>query len=133
MREIVHLQGGQCGNQIGAKFWEVISDEHGESPSSIRVSSKYLTISFLIFQVLILLVPTTVIPIFNWRESTSTSTKPPVVAMFLALPLWILSQVPWTLSALVLSVSFSAQITSCSVKPVLVTTGPRVTTPKVLN
>lgn len=20
---------GQCGNQIGAKFWEVISDEHG--------------------------------------------------------------------------------------------------------
>jgi len=29
MREIVHLQAGQCGNQIGAKFWEVISDEHG--------------------------------------------------------------------------------------------------------
>ena len=27
MREIVHIQGGQCGNQIGAKFWEVISDE----------------------------------------------------------------------------------------------------------
>jgi hypothetical protein len=30
MREIVHLQGGQCGNQIGAKFWEVIADEHGK-------------------------------------------------------------------------------------------------------
>jgi len=29
MREIVHLQVGQCGNQIGAKFWQVISDEHG--------------------------------------------------------------------------------------------------------
>ena len=29
MREIVHLQAGQCGNQIGQKFWEVISDEHG--------------------------------------------------------------------------------------------------------
>ncbi|KAF7290645.1 hypothetical protein MIND_01304800 [Mycena indigotica] len=28
MREIVHLQTGQCGNQIGAKFWEVLSDEH---------------------------------------------------------------------------------------------------------
>jgi tubulin beta len=26
MREIVHIQAGQCGNQIGAKFWEVISD-----------------------------------------------------------------------------------------------------------
>ena len=23
MRELVHVQGGQCGNQIGAKFWEV--------------------------------------------------------------------------------------------------------------
>ncbi|CAJ0945661.1 unnamed protein product, partial [Mesorhabditis belari] len=29
MREIVHVQAGQCGNQIGTKFWEVISDEHG--------------------------------------------------------------------------------------------------------
>lgn len=29
MREIVHLQAGQCGNQIGAKFWEIISEEHG--------------------------------------------------------------------------------------------------------
>ncbi|MBA0762072.1 hypothetical protein Gotri_024625 [Gossypium trilobum] len=29
MREIVHVQGGQCGNQIGAKFWEVVCAEHG--------------------------------------------------------------------------------------------------------
>ncbi|ROT61495.1 Tubulin beta-2 chain [Penaeus vannamei] len=29
MREILHLQTGQCGNQIGSKFWEIISDEHG--------------------------------------------------------------------------------------------------------
>lgn len=28
MREILHVQAGQCGNQIGGKFWEVISDEH---------------------------------------------------------------------------------------------------------
>eukprot|EP00343_Euplotes_focardii_P011991 CAMPEP_0205833608 /NCGR_PEP_ID=MMETSP0206-20130828/50107_1 /ASSEMBLY_ACC=CAM_ASM_000279 /TAXON_ID=36767 /ORGANISM="Euplotes focardii, Strain TN1" /LENGTH=627 /DNA_ID=CAMNT_0053140153 /DNA_START=229 /DNA_END=2113 /DNA_ORIENTATION=- len=33
MREIVHIQAGQCGNQIGAKFWEVISDEHGVDPT----------------------------------------------------------------------------------------------------
>ena len=26
-------QAGQCGNQIGAKFWEIISDEHGIDPS----------------------------------------------------------------------------------------------------
>ncbi|XP_057326519.1 tubulin beta chain-like [Microplitis mediator] len=29
MREIVHIQVGQCGNQIGSKFWEVINTEHG--------------------------------------------------------------------------------------------------------
>ncbi|XP_008549071.1 tubulin beta chain isoform X1 [Microplitis demolitor] len=29
MREIVHIQVGQCGNQIGSKFWEVINNEHG--------------------------------------------------------------------------------------------------------
>jgi len=28
-REIVCIAGGQCGNQIGAKFWEVICGEHG--------------------------------------------------------------------------------------------------------
>merc|ERR1712156_489829 len=33
MREIVHIQAGQCGNQIGAKFWEIISDEHGIEPT----------------------------------------------------------------------------------------------------
>ncbi|KAK5910698.1 hypothetical protein CgunFtcFv8_004937 [Champsocephalus gunnari] len=27
------LTSGQCGNQIGAKFWEVISDEHGIDPT----------------------------------------------------------------------------------------------------
>ncbi|GAA5872315.1 hypothetical protein JCM8115_003683 [Rhodotorula mucilaginosa] len=29
MREIVHLQTGQCGNQIGTRFWETITEEHG--------------------------------------------------------------------------------------------------------
>jgi tubulin beta len=29
----VHIQGGQCGNQVGSKFWEVISDEHGIDPT----------------------------------------------------------------------------------------------------
>ena len=34
MRELVHIQAGQCGNQVGAKFWEVISDEHGIDPAT---------------------------------------------------------------------------------------------------
>ena len=49
MREIVHLQLGQCGNQCGTKFWEIISDEHGIDPngefrgeSDLQVS-KYFT------------------------------------------------------------------------------------------
>ena len=33
MNEIICIQVGQCGNQIGAKFWEVISDEHGIDPT----------------------------------------------------------------------------------------------------
>ncbi|MCO5548489.1 hypothetical protein L7F22_001949 [Adiantum nelumboides] len=32
-REIVHIQAGQCGNQIGAKFWEVVGDEQGIDPT----------------------------------------------------------------------------------------------------
>ncbi|ELA41654.1 tubulin beta chain [Vittaforma corneae ATCC 50505] len=35
MREIIHIQTGQCGNQIGTKFWETISKEHGIDPSGI--------------------------------------------------------------------------------------------------
>nr|XP_027195281.1 tubulin beta chain-like [Dermatophagoides pteronyssinus] len=29
MPEIINLQAGQCGNQIGMKFWEEIANEHG--------------------------------------------------------------------------------------------------------
>ncbi|KAM1093140.1 hypothetical protein ACFX13_008422 [Malus domestica] len=29
MCEILHIQGGQCGNQISTKFWEVVCAEHG--------------------------------------------------------------------------------------------------------
>ncbi|KOC68978.1 Tubulin beta-1 chain [Habropoda laboriosa] len=35
MREIVHVQVGQCGNKIGEKFWELISDEHGLNADGI--------------------------------------------------------------------------------------------------
>ena len=36
MREIVHVQAGQCGNQIGAKFWEVSCDQSCHSSAWIR-------------------------------------------------------------------------------------------------
>jgi tubulin beta len=28
-REIIHIQVGQCGNQIGNSFWQNITQEHG--------------------------------------------------------------------------------------------------------
>ncbi|CAI8024664.1 Tubulin beta-2 chain [Geodia barretti] len=33
MREIIHMQTGQCGNQIGSSFWETVTEEHGISPT----------------------------------------------------------------------------------------------------
>ncbi|KAF6155359.1 hypothetical protein GIB67_019885 [Kingdonia uniflora] len=42
MREILHIQGGQCGNQIGSKFWEVVCDEHGIDPSGRYVGTSDL-------------------------------------------------------------------------------------------
>jgi tubulin beta len=39
MREIVHIQAGQAGNQVGGKFWEVIAQEHGISPDGVFAPS----------------------------------------------------------------------------------------------
>merc|ERR1711920_1008098 len=76
-------------------------------------------------------VPTTVTPISSSRESTFTTTRPPVADTSQEVSSWILSQEPWTPSEPDHSVNSSDQTTSSSDKPVPVTTGPRVTTPKV--
>lgn len=34
-REIITLQVGQCGNQVGSEFWKQISQEHGISPEGV--------------------------------------------------------------------------------------------------
>merc|ERR1711934_1053479 len=78
-------------------------------------------------------VPITVTLISNSRESTSTTTKPPVEDTSQEPSSWILSQEPWTPSELDHSDNSSDQTTSSSDKLVPVTTGPRVTTPKVLS
>merc|ERR1712048_1141974 len=78
-------------------------------------------------------VPTTVTPISSLRESTSTTTKLLVEDTSQEPSSWILSQEPWTPSELDHSVNSSDQTTSFSDKPVLVTTGPRVTTLRVLS
>lgn len=35
MREIVHIQAGQCGNQIGSEFWKQLCAEHAISPDGL--------------------------------------------------------------------------------------------------
>jgi len=42
MREIVHIQAGQCGNQIGAKFWETMTAEHGLNTTGAYVGDNPL-------------------------------------------------------------------------------------------
>ena len=39
-RSIISLQAGQCGNQVGAKFWEGISAEHGINSSGEYIGDK---------------------------------------------------------------------------------------------
>merc|ERR1711881_687593 len=73
-------------------------------------------------------VPTTVTPTSSSRELTSTTTKLPVAVTSQEPSLWISNQAPWTPSEPDHSDSSSDQTTSSSDRPVLVTTGPRVTT-----
>ncbi|ELP91115.1 tubulin beta-4q chain, putative [Entamoeba invadens IP1] len=40
MREIVCLQIGQCGNQVGEKFWDSIGEEHGLSSDGVFSGTK---------------------------------------------------------------------------------------------
>lgn len=75
----------------------------------------------------------TEILISNLKESMSITMKPLEVDMFQEPSLWILNQVPWTLSELVHSDNYSDLITLSSDKLELVTTGLKVTTLKVLN
>merc|ERR1712048_13744 len=76
-------------------------------------------------------VPTTVTPISSLRESTYTTTRPLVEDTSQEVSSWISNQEPWTPSEPDHLDSSSDQTTSSSDKPVPVTTGPRVTTPRV--
>merc|ERR1712151_562271 len=79
------------------------------------------------------LAPTTETLTSSSRESTSTTTKPLEAVTSQEPSSWILIQAPWMLSEPDHSVSSSDQTTSSSDRLVLVTTGPRATTPRVLS
>merc|ERR1712195_423460 len=111
MRELVHIQGGQCGNQIGAKFWEVISDEHGVDPTGTYHGDSDLQLERINVY---------------YNEATGGRYVPRPSS-------WISSPEPWTPSEPVPSDNSSDPITSFSDRPVPVTTGQRDITPKVPN
>ena len=103
MREIVHLQAGQCGNQIGTKFWEVISDEHGIDPTGSYHGDSDLQLER--------------IDVY-YNEATGGKYVPRAVLVDLE---------PGTMDS-VRSSSCSDRITSYLVRAELGTTGLRVTT-----
>jgi len=39
-REIITLQVGQCGNQIGAEFWNQLCSEHGIAKDGIFLGAE---------------------------------------------------------------------------------------------
>jgi len=111
MREIVHLQAGQCGNQIGSKFWEVICDEHGIDPTGAYHGDSDLQLERINVY---------------YNEATGGRYVPRAVLVDLE---------PGTMDSVraVHMVNCSVQTTLYLVNLVLVTTGLKVTTLKVLN
>jgi len=89
--------------------------------------------SFLTNTELILQEPITETQIFNLKELTSITTKPPEEDTSQELSWWIWNQELWTQLELDHSVNYSDQTTSFSDKPEPETTGPKVTIPKELN
>jgi tubulin epsilon len=41
MKEIITIQVGQCGNQVGWKFWDVVYGEHGREAAGTESGSAF--------------------------------------------------------------------------------------------
>merc|ERR1739848_351400 len=108
MREIVHVQAGQCGNQIGAKFWEIISDEHGIDPTGAYTGTSELQMERIEVY-------------YNQAMGLSPEAKARGESLSLEESLypgpswWTLSPAPWTVSGPDPTLGSSAPTTSCLV------------------
>ncbi|KAM0018450.1 putative purine-nucleoside phosphorylase [Helianthus debilis subsp. tardiflorus] len=111
MREILHIQGCQRGNQIGAKFWEVVCAEHG-----IDLTGKYTRDSELQLER---------INVYTMGLVTE--------GLFHTSCLWIWSQERWTISdgEMERTAKFSGWITLCLGSPVPVIIWQKVIISKV--
>jgi hypothetical protein len=134
MREIVHIQGGQCGNQIGAKFWEVIADEHGVDPvrafdiadnqTHNFVFSLPMGVNSKIYYLIIRLALTMVTRTSSSSASTFISTRPLVGVTSPVQSLWIWSLARWTPCVRAPSANCFVQTTLCSARLAQETIGP---------
>jgi hypothetical protein len=79
MREIVHLQAGQCGNQIGAKVNKILAKFFGYLYITLSSFGKLFRMNMVSIQ----LVPIMAIPIFNLNASMSITMKQPVKNLFI--------------------------------------------------
>ncbi|KAG5522520.1 hypothetical protein RHGRI_034623 [Rhododendron griersonianum] len=111
MREILHIQGGQCGNQIGSKFWEVVCEEHGIDPTGRYTGDSDLQLERVNVY---------------YNEAGSGRYVPRAVLMDLE---------PGTMDSVRASRMgrYSGPITSCLGSPGQGITGPRDIIPKVLS
>ena len=127
MREIVHIQAGQCGNQIGAKFWEIIRYSLGILNYDRSFISFWLVMSTVLTQP----VPTAASLSCSWSASMSTTTRLLEANTCHVPSFWTWNRAPWTRSGLDLMARFSGLITLSLDNQELATIGPRDITPKV--
>ena len=108
---LAHVQGIQCSNQIGAKFREVISDEHGIEPIGTCHSDSNLQL----------------------ERINEHMTKQRVEGTYHVPFCWIWNQIQWTVFMQDLLVNCSVRTALSSVKFELATIGQKDTTQKVQN
>ena len=112
MAEIVHIQVGQCGNQIGCKFWETIAIEHGINESGAYAGDSPLQLERI-----------------NVYFNEANDGKNMCRALF-----WLIwSPVRWTWPNRALSGSYFGPTTMCTRSPELAIIGPKDTIQKALK
>ena len=120
MRVHLHISRlrGQCGNQIGAKFWEVIADEHGIDPTGTLCQSNYCILKCLNLAVL------DGFPFVSWNRSPQAKCRMEHLsnASGRTSPLWFWSKnchdvvlCAWSNSQLIWQVP-TMEIQTCSLK-----------------
>lgn len=83
-REIITLQIGQCGNQIGSEFWKQLCAEHGIGPGKkIAIARKYKSIVLYCHISYSQMVFYTIMHVMGMIEKMSSFIKLMMIILFL--------------------------------------------------